>query len=80
MEHFDLICIASECDQGDDVPAREHREIATDTSSNVSTNYYVPSLFDSWNVKDQSDLALRASVTFFVDFNGLFTSKIRDTF
>ena len=35
----------------------------------------MPSQFNPGNVKDESNMASWASLTFFVDFHGFFTSK-----
>ena len=72
MEHFDLICVASRSGEQKGVQAIEYEARPTDTPF---TNYFVPSLFKPGNVKDESDLASCDSLTFFVDFHGLFTSK-----
>ena len=74
MEHFDLICVASDETTRIEVDCSG---METETFA-VPTNYYVPSLFNPRNVKEESDLASSTAVTFFVDFSGLFTSKICD--
>ena len=80
MEHFDLVCPASSDGWTRDTSSIASTDLPMPTQSQVHTNYYVPSLFPPGNVKNESDLASCGSVIFFVDFNGLFTSKESHTF
>ena len=76
MEQFDLICIAPHARARTNEPSGaspKQKTVQTDPRS-IRT-YYVPSLFNPGNVKEEEDLAAKPSVAFFVDFYGLFTSK-----
>ena len=66
MEQFDLICTAP--------GYRRTEQTLLGTSTPVHRNYFVPSLFNPHKVKDMDDLTSTTSLTFFVDFHGLFTS------
>ena len=76
MEQFDLICIAPHAQARTKEPSGaspKQKTVQTDLGS--TRTYYVPSLFNPGIVKEEEDLAAKPSVTFFVDFHGLFTSK-----
>ena len=74
MEHFDLICPAP-LDSKPHEQATGHRESARAADPIYLRKYYVPSLFNRKDVKKESDIASLPSLTFYVDFKGLFTSK-----
>ena len=80
MEEFDLVCVAPKDAakrlQVDGAASKGQEETPGRESIPLfGRNYYVPSLFNPGNVKEDSDLDESSSMTFFVDFSGLFTSK-----
>ena len=80
MEEFDLVCVAPKDAAKrlhvDDAASKELEETQGRKSILLfGINYYVPSLFNPGNVNEDSDLDESSSMTFFVDFSGLFTSK-----
>ena len=78
MEQFDLICVAPSPKEDDksQKPYSEYPESKSHAPLPIQhRRYYVPSLFKPKNIKHESDLAYWASLTFFVDLNGLFTSE-----
>ena len=79
MEQFELICAAPRDNAKHDLLALEYKQTESDESISAlicQKNYYVPSQFNPGNVKDMGPLAQWQSLTFFVDFHGLFTSMI----
>ena len=79
MEQFDLICIAPSDEAKQERPSWERVEPQPHSSTPIHRRkYYVPSLFKPGNVKQESDLVEWASLTFFVDIHGLFTSEYHD--
>ena len=76
MEQFDLICTAPKLPLKTNQKTRTGQIQATEMADPVSMrNYYVPSLFNPGNVKENEELSSAPSVFFFVDFDNLFTSK-----
>ena len=76
MEQFDLICAAPSAEGPMDSPPAGCAVARTGRSSTIYLRrYFVPSQFNPGNVKDESNMASWASLTFFVDFHGFFTSK-----
>ena len=79
MEQFDLICPAPNESTSPQKKTWQHpgsNETHADASDPLfRRSYYVPSLFNPVNVKEKPDIAISSSLTFFVDFHGLFTSK-----
>ena len=76
MEQFDLICVAPRVEETQVKHPWEHTETKSHSSTPIHRRtYYVPSLFKPGNVKQESDSEYWASLTFFVDIHGLFTSE-----
>ena len=76
MEQFDMICAAPSDGKQLDMPALGYTDTDTGAAFPIyKRNYYVPSLFNPKDIKGTPGLAALASLTFYVDFNGLFTSK-----
>ena len=76
MEQFDLICVAPKEEKKPEKSPSERLEPQSHATLPIQhRRYYVPSLFKPKNIKHESDLAYWASLTFFVDLNGLFTSE-----
>ena len=76
MEQFDLICVAPSDEAKEERPSRERVEPQPHSPTPIHRRkYYVPSLFKPGNVKRESDLVEWASLTFFMDIHGLFTSE-----
>ena len=78
MEEFDLICEAPKSAISHlKVPSlAEEREETQGRDAPLSHKlYFVPSLFKPGRVKEDPDLLETSSLTFFVDFSGLFTSR-----
>ena len=65
MEQFDLICAA---------PGNELSRTRTGSPPLHCRQYFVPSLFNNGNVKDECDMTSWSSFTLCVDFHGFFTS------
>ena len=84
MEQYDLICVAPnivEKEQREKQPWERMEPQTHSTTPIHERKYYVPSLFKPKQNKDDSESEYWASLTFFVDIKGLFTSKwqtIRD--
>ena len=79
MEQFDLVCpapneVTTPKRVGWQHPGSEETQ-AKSSDPLFHRNYYVPSLFNPGNVKQKPDVSISTSLTFFVNFNGLFTSK-----
>ena len=66
MEQFDMLCTAPGYHRQEQAPFR--------TSTPVHRKFFVPSLFNPHKVKDMTDLKSTTTLTFFIDFHGLFTS------
>ena len=78
MEQFELICAAPRDNEKHNQLALEYKGTGSDASISsliFHRNYYIPSQFNPVNKKDLGSLAHWESLTFFVDFHGLFTSK-----
>ena len=72
-----MICAAPSDGRQPDMPALGYTDTDTGAAFPIyKRNYYVPSLFNPKDVKLETDPAALVTLTFYVDFKGLFTSNL----